>query len=104
MVCPQSTGFRQSVTSPDKFPKTTSLLLALHLTNECCLTAPLGLAITVSCADPESFFRGGRLFFFFFVFLVDEGIKMSLKAGRRRPASETPFQWRFAGAPMMAQH
>ena len=25
-------------------------------------------------------------------------------AGRHRPASETPFKWRFAGVPMMAQH
>ena len=27
-----------------------------------------------------------------------------LKAGHPRPASETPFKWRFAGEPMMVQH
>ena len=28
---------------------------------------------------------------------------MPLLAGHQRPASETPFDWRFAGVPMMAQ-
>ena len=27
-----------------------------------------------------------------------------LKAGRHWPSSETPFEWRFAGEPMQAQH
>ena len=31
-------------------------------------------------------------------------IQIALKAGYHRPASETPFKWRFAGGPMMAQH
>ena len=30
--------------------------------------------------------------------------QITLKAGHHRPASETPFKWRFAGGPMMAQH
>ena len=63
-----------------------------------------------SCADPESFARGGptlRTFFFsfsFFFFLMrGKKIQITLKAGHHRPASETPFKWRFAGGPMMAQ-
>ena len=31
-------------------------------------------------------------------------MKILLKAGHHRPASETPFKWRFAGVPKMAQH
>ena len=54
---------------------------------------------TISCADPESFFRGGPTFF-----LDNEWIKIPLKSGHHRPASETPFKWRFAGVAMMAQH
>ena len=42
--------------------------------------------------------------FFLSLVLVDEGIQISLKAGLHRPASETPFKWRFAGVPMIAQH
>ena len=36
--------------------------------------------------------------------LVDEGIDDAniTKMGRHRPASETPFKWRFAGGPMNA--
>ena len=30
--------------------------------------------------------------------------KVALKAGHHRPASETPFKWRFAGVLMMAQY
>ena len=33
-----------------------------------------------------------------------EGIQVPLYAGHHRPASETPFKWRFAGVPMMDQH
>ena len=32
------------------------------------------------------------------------GSKLPLKAGHHWLASETPFKWRFAGVPMMAQH
>ena len=51
--------------------------------------------------------RGSRKFFqresnFDNVFFLDEGIRIPLKAGHHRPASETPFQWRFADVPMMA--
>ena len=44
-----------------------------------------------------------RTFFFCFVFSLmrEEG---SILAGYHWPASETPFKWRFAGVPMMAQH
>ena len=31
-------------------------------------------------------------------------IQIPLLAGHQRPASETPFKWRFAGGPMMAQY
>ena len=30
--------------------------------------------------------------------------QIPLKAGLHRPASETPFKWRLAGGPMIAQH
>ena len=51
-----------------------------------------------SCADPESFSEGVQLF------LVYEWVQIQLKSGHRRPASETPSEWRFAGGPMIAQH
>ena len=37
-------------------------------------------------------------------FLVNEGREdpNTTKVGHHRPASETPFQWRFAGGPMLA--
>ena len=51
-----------------------------------------------TCADPESFFRGGPTltsfffaFFFSFFFKFLEGLQIPLKAGHHRPASETPF-------------
>ena len=50
---------------------------------------------TKSCADPESFVRGGPTL----TFLDDDG-----REGHHPPSSETPFKWRFAGVPMMAQH
>ena len=71
---------------------------------------------TVTCADPESFVRGGTtfdnvFFFFFFVFeardyLVfrEERIKILLKADHHRHASETPFKLCFAGVLMVAKH
>ena len=38
-----------------------------------------------------------------FLFLRGEtGSKIALKAGHHRLASNTPFQWRFAGGPVMA--
>ena len=57
-----------------------------------------------SCADPESFVRGGITLATFC--LVDEGREdpKNTKYGHHLPASETPFKWRFAGRPMMAQH
>ena len=43
--------------------------------------------------------------FFGVFFLVDEGREdqNTIIRGYHRPASETPFKWRFAGMPMMAQ-
>ena len=41
-------------------------------------------------------------FFFFFKLMRGEMIQIPLKVGHHRPASETPFKWRFAGGPMMA--
>ena len=51
--------------------------------------------------------RGSKLTVFSFFFsLVDEkrDDKIPLKAGHHRPASETPFKWRFAGMSMMFEH
>ena len=31
-------------------------------------------------------------------------VKIPLKAGHRQPVSETPFKWRFACGPKMAEH
>ena len=51
-------------------------------------------------SNPDNVF-----FFFFFFFLVrGKRIQIALKAGHHRPASETPFKWRFAGELMVAQH
>ena len=41
-------------------------------------------------------------FFFFFFFISGERIRITLKAGHHRPASETSFKWRSASEPMMA--
>ena len=55
-----------------------------------------------SCADPESFVRGGPILITSFFSLVDEGgesIQITLKAGHHWPNSE-----RFAGGPMMVEY
>ena len=49
------------------------------------------------CAGPESFFSDG-------VHLEVLFIQIPIKPGHHRTASETPFKWRFAGMPLMAQH
>ena len=36
--------------------------------------------------------------------MMGERIQTPLYAGHHWPASETPFKWRFAGVPLMAQH
>ena len=43
---------------------------------------------------------------FDYVFLVDEGREgpYTTKVGQHRPASETPFKWRFAGELMVVHH
>ena len=59
----------------------------------------------ISCADPESFVRGGPTLTTSFFSLMRGGrIQIPLLTGHQRPASETPFKWRFAGGPMIAQH
>ena len=45
--------------------------------------------------------------FIFLIFLVDEGRESKetpLNIDHHQHASEAPFEWRFAGGPMMAQH
>ena len=54
------------------------------------------------CADTESFVRGGPtltfLVFLLLIFSLMWGgrIQIPLLAGHQRPASDTPFKWRFA--------
>ena len=52
--------------------------------------------------------RGSKLdnVFFLLLFLSDEGkrIQIQLQMGHHQPASETPFKWRIADGPMIAQH
>ena len=55
------------------------------------------------CADPESFVRGAPTLTAFFL-MRRKRIKIPLKSGNHRPASEMPFKWRLAGVPMMTQH
>ena len=69
-----------------------------------------------ACADPESLVRGGPtlmgFFSCFFSLMWGGRIQIPLFGGlsgplitdHQRPASETPFKWRFDGGPMMAQH
>ena len=66
---------------------------------------------TFLIGDTVSVMRGSRKFcqrgsnYDFFLSLTGGGrINVSLLASHHRPASETPFKWRFAGVPMMAQH
>ena len=45
-----------------------------------------------------------NVFFVVFFSLMRRGrIQIPLLVGHQWPASETPFKWRFAGGPMMAQ-
>ena len=57
----------------------------------------------IACADQKV--RGGATLttFIFLVWWGEEKIQIQLLAGYHRSASETPFKWRFAGVPMMAQ-
>ena len=60
-----------------------------------------------TCADPESFVRGGpTLMGFFFSLMTGEDpntIYHKKRAiGHPQPNSETPLKWRFTGGPMMA--
>ena len=49
--------------------------------------------VRVSCADPESFARGGPTFFFL---IRGKRIQIALKAGHHQPARETPLKWRIS--------
>ena len=56
---------------------------------------------TQSMRGPRKIIRGRPM-----IFLIDEG-KEDPNAtinGHRQPANETPFKWRFADVPMIAQH
>ena len=67
-----------------------------------------------TCADPESFVRGGPTLTIFFSSLIRGGrIKIPLLTAHHGPTSETSFKWRFdgvhmkwrfAGVPKMALH
>ena len=62
-----------------------------------------------SCADPESFVRGGPTltgFLLVFIFSLMRGgrIQIPLLVGNHQPASETPLKWHLASVLMMAQH
>ena len=57
-----------------------------------------------SCADPERFVRGGTALTTFYLLMRGGRIEIPLQAGHHRSARETPFKWRVAGGPMMAQH
>ena len=55
-----------------------------------------------TCADPESFVRGGPTFSLFFK--IDERRDIADPNTTIRGTRETPLKWRFSGVPMMAQH
>ena len=64
-----------------------------------------------SCSDQGSrkFCQRGSnfdifVFVLFFSLMRGGRIQIPLLVGHQRPASETPFKWRFAGGPMMVQH
>ena len=59
---------------------------------------------TNSCADLESFVRGGQNLITFF--LVYEGMDDPNTTVNRQPSARhrNAIKWRFAGAPMMAKH
>ena len=48
--------------------------------------------------------RGGGNFRLFVLFLSSyfRGVRINILSEHHRPTSETPFQWRLAGGPMMA--
>ena len=52
----------------------------------------------------EVFFSGGPTLTTFFSLMRVKRIQVPLYVGYHRPTSETPFKWRFAGGPMVAQH
>ena len=64
------------------------------------------LSETTTCADPESIVLEGPTLTTFFFFWFNGGgiIQIPLLAGPLRSASETPFKWRDAGVPIMAQN
>ena len=61
---------------------------------------------TIACMRGSRKFcqRGSNLNKFFFSLMRGGKIKIPLLAGHQRLASETQFQWRLAGGPLMVQH
>ena len=64
--------------------------------------------LSVTCGDPESFFRGGPTLTIFFIYflLVEEGRgdPSTTISGPSSAHQQNAIKWRFAGVPMMAQH
>ena len=70
---------------------------------------PRGQRVNViTCANSESFVRGGPTltFLFCFVFLIDQGSKDEniTKSWPLLARQQNAIKWRFAGGPMMAHH
>ena len=81
------------------------MLIWAFLVRKCSIESFLDCSTGNPFADPESFLRGALSFDDFFVCFFMRGgrIQIPLLAGHERPAGETPFKWRFAGGPIMAQ-
>ena len=83
-------------------------MLSNLIVNTCLQLKCCRLAGSISCGDPESFVTEGPLlktFLFSFV-LVYEGKRYSnvIISGPLSARQRTPFNWRFAGVPMMVLH
>ena len=68
----------------------------------------IALEFMQPCAYQESCQRGSNsdnvFFQVFFSLMREERIQISLKVDHHQLTSKTPFKWRLAGRPMMAQH
>ena len=71
-----------------------------------CINKSSQANMTMPKRGSRKFCQRGSNFDNIFLFSLMSGgrIQMPLLAGHQRPASETPFKWRFAGVTMMAQH
>ena len=86
------TGGRKSEDTPPQWTQSFEMQISL-----------IALNLSAS-ADPGSFVRGGPTLTFFLSLKREGRIQIPLLAGHRRPTSETPFKWRFAGGPIKALH